>query len=156
VNARAVLAILALVLVVGAGSLVFVRCESAAPTVTASGSLAVGREPRTLTLELADEGTGLRDARVSIVHPKQGETVLLERAFAGSLLRGAETKPSRETLEVPIDPKALGLEEGEAQLQVRVRDFSWEGLLAGNETVAALPLVVDLKPPRVAIENGQT
>jgi murein DD-endopeptidase MepM/ murein hydrolase activator NlpD len=148
--------VLVLVLVAGVGGLAFLRCESAAPTVKTSGALAVGREARTFQVELADEGTGLRDAKVSIVTPRQGETVLVERSFPGSFLGGAATKPSHETLEVAVDPKALSLEEGDAALQVRVRDFSWHGFFAGNETVATLPLVVDLKPPRVALENGQT
>jgi murein DD-endopeptidase MepM/ murein hydrolase activator NlpD len=156
VNARAFLAILALALVAGLGGLTFLRCEGKAPTVTAPGSLAIGRTPGALTLELADEGTGLRDVRVAIVTQRQGESVLLERTFEGSALRGAAVTPSRETLEIPIDPKALSLEEGEAQLQVKVRDFSWAGFFAGNETVTTLPVLVDLRPPRIAIENGQT
>lgn len=152
---RGLLVLVLVVLGAGLGGLSLLRCEGSAPAVSASGALAVGRQPRTVAVELTDEGAGLRDVKVEVVQGA-GATTVLERAFPGGLLLGGATEPSREALEVPLDPKVLALQEGEAVLRVTARDWSWRGFFAGNETVADLPLAVDLKPPRVAIENGQT
>jgi len=155
VSVRGLLVVFLVVVAIGVAGLSFLRCEGSAPTVAPQGALAVGRQPRTLVLDVGDEGAGLRSLKVEVVQGSAAATVL-ERVFPGGLVGGGATKPSRERVEVPLDPKVLALQEGEAVLRVTARDWAWRGLFSGNETVADLPLAVDLKPPRVAIENGQT
>lgn len=137
------------------GALTFLRCERSAPTVETPQPLVLGREPKLLVLDVADEGSGLRSLRAELVLPS-AVTPLVAKTWPGSLLHGGETKPSRERIEIPVDPKGLGLVDGAATVRVTTRDWSWSSFLSGNETVAELPLTVDLKPPRVSIENGQT
>jgi murein DD-endopeptidase MepM/ murein hydrolase activator NlpD len=153
VTARAFLVLVLVALAAAGGGLTLLRCEGEPPVVEAREPLVVGRSPRALRLALSDGGTGLRDVRVSVV---QGgaRTAVAEQAFPGSFARAGSTGTAE--LEMMIDAKAAGLKEAEAQLEVVARDWSWRRFLGGNESVTTLPLAVDLKPPRVAIENGQT
>jgi murein DD-endopeptidase MepM/ murein hydrolase activator NlpD len=155
VGLRVLIAALLLVLVAGGVAVGVVRCEGRPPTVRAEGALVVGKEARPLALEIDDEGSGLRQVRATLVTEK-GESPVLERDYPGSALTGGATRPSHERVEVSIDAKALGLHEGPAKLRVVARDWSWARLLQGNETTVELPILVDLKPPRIGIENGQT
>jgi len=155
VSFRSILVVFLVVVLGGATVLTFRRCERGAPSVAAPDALSLGREPKTLVLDVADDGSGLRSLAVELVLPA-GATPLLQKSWPGGLLSGGETQPTQERIEVPVDPKGLGLKDGAATLRVRARDWSWSGFFAGNETVAELPLTIDLKPPRVAVENGQT
>lgn len=150
---RAILLVLLLLVAAAGGGLAFFRCEGSPPTVEATGTLAVGRTPRTVTVMVADEGSGLRDVTVSVPGPK-GDQVVAAREFGGGWLSGSGV--SRDAIEVPLDGKALGLEDGETKLHVVARDWSWRSLMGGGQTVSELPLVVDTKPPRLSVENTQT
>lgn len=154
-NLRAFSVLFLLAAALGGAALVVSRCERAGPTAAASGSMAIGREPRTLVFDVADAGMGLRSLRVDLVQSGT-ETPLAGREWPGSLLTGAAIRPTQERIELPIDPRSLQLREGEATLRLRMRDWSWSQFFAGNETVVELPCPIDLRPPRVAIENGQT
>ena len=152
---RSVLLILVVLLVGGGLAVGLTRCEGSPPRITAPAALIVGREPRSLALEIDDDGSGLRSIRGVLVTDK-GEAPVLALDFPGSPVTGGVTRPSRERVELSVDAKGLGLKDGDAKLRVTARDWSWRGFLAGNETTVELPLTVDTKPPRVAIENGQT
>lgn len=152
-SARGLLLVLLAVIVAGGGTAAFLRGEGTPPEVRAPEPLAVGREPRSLVLEVGDAGSGLRDLTVGIQVQGKEEPLLVQR-WSGSWLRGG--RPGTERVEVPVDPKALGVKEGETSLHVVAHDWSWRGFLAGNETKIDLPVTVDLRAPRVAIENGLT
>ena len=152
-SARGLLLVLLVLVAAGGGAAALLRCEGSPPEVRAAEPLAVGREPRSLVLELGDTGSGLRDVSVGIV--VQGkEQPLLVQHWSGSWLRGG--RPGTERLEVPLDPKALGVKEGDTTLHVVAHDWSWRGFFAGNETSVDLPVSVDLHAPRISIENGLT
>lgn len=152
---RSILVVFLVVVLGGAIVLTFRRCERGAPTIAAPEALFLGHEPKSLVLDVADDGSGLRSLSVELVLPA-GATPLLERSWPGGLLSGGEAQPTEERIEIPVDPKDLALRDGAATLRVRARDWSWSSFFSGNETVADLPLTIDLRPPRVAIENGQT
>jgi murein DD-endopeptidase MepM/ murein hydrolase activator NlpD len=142
-----------LALAVAASGIVLVRAEGDAPFLEAPGELFVGREPRALLLRATDAGSGLRSLRVVLVHA-DGEAPVVERALAGSLVAGGG--PESAELEVSLDAKALGLRDGSAQLRVEARDWSWRGPLSGNLTRLEIPVEVDTRPPRVAVDSGLT
>jgi murein DD-endopeptidase MepM/ murein hydrolase activator NlpD len=148
---RRFLLVVALAVAVGAGVALWLRAEGQAPVVRGPQELFVGRSPKAVVLELADTGSGLRAVRVSVAHAG-GEAVLDERAFPGDLVWGGG--PAAERLELTLDPKALSLGEGSATLRIAARDWSWRDLLRGNPTALEIPLVVDLAPPRLAIQTG--
>lgn len=143
------------VLLVGGGGLLWWRCEGERPEIVAPEKLGVGREARKVALEVSDERSGLRRVRVALRHGG-GEAVLLERDdFPGGLLRGG-IRGARERLELSIDGRALGLAEGQATLQVEALDWSWRSFLSGNRSEVAVPVTVDLTPPRLRVETGLT
>ena len=143
-----VLAVLAL-----AAGVAFVRAESSAPSVSAPEALFLGRNPRSLDVDAADEGSGLRSVEVILSHAR-GESPLLDRRLPGDLLRGGG--PAAERVEIHLDPKALDVAEGDAFLNVIVRDWSWRGRLRGNATRIQIPVTIDLQAPRLAVQSGLT
>jgi len=155
VGVRALIAALVLAVLAAGAAVVVVRCEGQAPVIHPPNAITVGKEARPLVLEIEDEGSGLRQVRAVLVTEK-GEAPLFARDYPGSVLTGGATRPSHEQVELSIDAKALGLHDGPAKLRVVARDWSWARLLQGNETTAEFPVTIDLKPPRIAIENGQT
>jgi murein DD-endopeptidase MepM/ murein hydrolase activator NlpD len=139
-------------LLVGAGGVLWWRCEGEPPRLEAPAELALGRSPRTLTLSVADARSGLRDVTAQV---RQGDAVreLPGSSWTGSLTTGGTTKEP-VPLELALDARALELREGEATLEVTARDWSWASWLRGNRSVAAIPLRVDLSPPRLGVETG--
>ena len=131
------------------------RCEGTPPLVETESPIVVGAGPRTVTVEVADAGAGLRKLSGSIVHAG-GEAPLAERDFGGSPLPylGAHTK--QESVELSIDAKALGLASGDAKLRLVARDLSWRDFGAGNETIVEVPLTIDYRPPTLALAPGIT
>src|SRR3990172_2721278 len=152
---RAVFLLVLAALAVAAGGAVFLRCEGGAPTLAGPEEIFLGREGTTLALQASDAGSGLREVRVVLAHAK-GEAPLALRAFPGTWLRGGDGGAAAVAIEVPVDPKALGLAEGGAFLRASARDWSWRGPLAGNETRLEIPVIVDVTPPRPSVENGLT
>ena len=145
-----VVLMLAALLVAGVA---LVRAEGDAPGIAAPESFSLGKQPRALTIELSDEGSGLRAATVTLSHAK-GEAVVAARGFPGNPLSGGG--PATAALEVSLDPEALGLAEGDAFLDVAVSDWSWRGMLRGNLATARIPVSVDLRPPRISVRSGLT
>jgi len=146
------LGILLVILLVGVGVLAWVRWEGDAPVIAGPDALVLGTAGGDLTLELDDQGTGLKDVRVAIDHAR-GEAVLVEQSFPGSIWAGAASRGPR-TIEAQIDPKALGLPDGDAFVRVTARDWSWIDGFAGNTTELEIPLSVDRKPPRISVATG--
>jgi murein DD-endopeptidase MepM/ murein hydrolase activator NlpD len=131
------------------------RCEGTPPIVETESPIVIGAGPRTVTVEVADAGAGLRKLSASIVHAG-GEAPLAGRDFGGSPLPylGAHTK--QESVELSIDAKALGLASGDAKLRLVARDLAWRDFGAGNETIVEVPLTIDYRPPTLTLAPGIT
>ena len=83
---RSLKLILAL-LVVAAAGWTCQRAEREAPVVETAEDLTLGAAGGEVAIALADPGAGLRGVRVTLSHA-EGETLLLEREFAGDLFLG--------------------------------------------------------------------
>ena len=148
------LVVVLLVLVAG-GVFAWIRGEGAAPVITAPEGVDLGRKPRALEIRAEDAGSGVR--RISAkLRTAEGERELGALDVAGSLLRGGAAPRGAATLALELDPKALGLKEGDAFVVVEARDWSLRGMLTGNATTREIPVRVDLRPPRLSIANGIT
>jgi murein DD-endopeptidase MepM/ murein hydrolase activator NlpD len=148
---RALISLLVLLLLAGAGTALWIRAEGEAPTLAAPDALLVGRAGATLALEIADAGSGLRSLSVELVDGEARRTLLAEQ-YPGSLVSGG---PRREhAASVPLDPKALGKLSGSASVVVTARDWSWRQFLSGNAAERAIPLAIDLEAPRVQVSTG--
>ncbi|MDX1648520.1 MAG: M23 family metallopeptidase [Myxococcota bacterium] len=153
-TARAWGVILLLALAIVAGTAVWLRCEGVPPEVEAPEALAVGRDGVRVTVAARDPRSGVKRLAVRLRHAG-GEAVLEEVERPGNPFTGAALRPA-PPVEVEIDPKALGLEDGDAFLVVEAVDWSWADLLRGNRTVVEVPLRIDTRPPRLAVETGLT
>ena len=101
-------------------------------------------------LSVYDEGTGLESVRIWI---QQGDKVvdLLSETYPGNLFTGADSK-SQVGMEVRLDPKKQGLEDGQATLHFEARDYSW----LGNRSNVAVPLMIDTRAPLISLQTGLT
>lgn len=145
---------LAIALLGGAGVAWF-RAEGDAPTFDAAAPAAIGVPGRTIAIDVADSGSGLRQVRVVIEHA-QGEAVLLETLYPGNIGSGGTPPQLLERIEFHIDPAKLDLAEGAATLVATARDWSWRDGLLGNETRWQVPLEIDLAKPRIQVDSGLT
>ena len=142
--------LIVLVLLVGAGGWAYTRLERTPPairTITTPGYASSSYEHE---FTFSDAGTGLRSARVWLEAGGQ-EYELASETFPGNALLGASLDIERP-IKVVVDPKALGVPDGPAQLSAEAHDFAW-----GDNTAAmSVPLTIDTKPPRVSLLTGLT
>jgi murein DD-endopeptidase MepM/ murein hydrolase activator NlpD len=150
VSSSAWLAVLLVCALAGGGAVLWFRAEGGAPGLEAPESVVVGKPGATLALIVSDDGTGLRALTVSHVRADT-ETPLLEETWPGNLVSGGVR--AEHEVSLPLDAARLG-GAGAGVLRVSVRDWSWRSSFSGNETVAELPVTVDLEPPRVEVETG--
>lgn len=152
-NGAGWLALGVLIVVLGAGALLWVRAEGDAPVLEAPTELVVGAQGATVKIHAADLGSGLRSLRAVLVHPG-GETVLLDETYPGNLLSGGVHYEQES--EVDLDPGRLADVHGAAFLRISARDWSWRDGLDGNETRRDVALQIDLEPPRIDVLTGLT
>jgi len=151
---RSIVGVLALGLLVGAVGLGVLRCEGTPPRVKAPERIALGHAARPIAIEVADEGSGVDEVAVALVHPG-GEAPLLKQDFPARWIPfGAPLPPQH--LEIPIDPTALGLKEGTATLRITARDHAWRNRFAGNQTVVEIPVALDFHPPRITLQPANS
>jgi hypothetical protein len=147
------LLILVLIAVVGVGGFAWYRFESEAPGLQApEAELVIGRSGVKLDLQASDARSGLRSLHVAVTPQGGAEQVLLDESYPGNLVSGGTRREQATPLQ--LDPAALGGLKGPATLSIAVRDWSWRGAFAGNETRRELPLRVDLEPPRIEVTSG--
>jgi hypothetical protein len=151
--ARTIWGMLVLVALALGGTVAVTRCEGTPPAVEAPQRVVVGKAGEHVTITVSDAGAGVRSVSVTLSHAG-GEAPLVASRFPGRWLPFGAVHP--QTLQVLIDPKALGLKDGESKLIVVARDHSWRGWLAGNETRLEVPVVVDTRAPRISLEPGIT
>lgn len=147
------IAILSIAIVAGTG--IWLRCEGAPPEIHAPEQLVVGRAGAEIRIGASDIGSGIRDLTIRIRHAG-GDATLFHESYPGTLPTGAITRPAIPEIVVRLDPKALGLKEGDAFLTIEATDWSWASFLAGNTRVVEVPVHVDLQAPRVSVETGLT
>jgi hypothetical protein len=133
-------------------SVAVVRCEGTPPAVEAPEALAVGRAGRTVALTVSDGGAGPKSLSAVLVHGKGESPIADEPLGDGRWLPFGSTAP--RTLELAIDPKALGAKDGDATLRVTARDHSLRGWGAGNETVLEIPVAIDFRSPVITTDPG--
>ena len=133
-----------------AAALVFTRMESDAPTIRGRSSVVhVGASHKHEWI-VSDQGMGVSSVRVWLESGDQ-QIDLFQESYNGNSLMGASLRIARR-VEVDFNPHDLGIEDGRANLAIEAADFSW----SGNRARLDVPLVVDSRPPRVAVHSGLT
>ncbi len=106
-----------------------------------------------VSFSVSDDKSGLRDLRIVVVQGDKEKEV-----FSKSFPRkgnGPVAGPNREEIVINLDPKTLGLQDGEAVIAVQARDFSLRGLLKGNLSELLHTVIVDTKAPRISIVHSE-
>jgi len=134
----------------GVGYAYFTILETDPPTITTRSDTVYVGQSYAHEFQIVDTGRGVQSMRVGIQAGYQTKDLVTE-TYEGSLLNGAKLAIPRR-IEVTIEPKALGLEAGNAVLHAEASDFSWNA----NTAVASVPLVIDPRPPRVSVRTGLT
>ena len=139
--------ILGLLLLGALGWLLYLHLAYGAPWVRLKTPVEVVGPKTALTLEAGDEGSGLREVRVSLTQAGR-EQVVLERQFPP----GGEPG---EKVEIPftLEPKAMGFKDGKATLTASVRDRSWREMFRGRLAVLSREVAIDLAPATVSMQS---
>jgi murein DD-endopeptidase MepM/ murein hydrolase activator NlpD len=155
VTIRGILGVVLTAAVVGCAVLAWFRAEGDAPIVDGSAPDAIGAAGRTISIDVSDSGSGLRQIRV-VIEYAMGEAVVMESLYPGNLGTGGSPPRISERVEFHIDPAELDLPEGTATLVATARDWSWRNGFLGNETIWQVPLKIDLTKPRIGVDSGLT
>ena len=103
---------------------------------------------QTLSLTLTDRKSGIGRVMITLEQGDQRVVVLDER-FPGDRLWGGGG--NKVALNPEVAPAVLGFKEGSAVIKISARDYSWRGWFRGNKSVLELPVVIDVKPPVIAV-----
>ncbi len=138
-----------LVAVAVAAVVIMVRMEGEKPSLTLDLPSASIGSSLEITISATDARSGLRRIWVGLL--KDGkEVVLHEQSFPAAGLWGGG-KIHEGAVPVKIAPAKLGLSDGEAVLRMVVWDYSWRHWWQGNRTYLEKKLVIDTRPPEIAV-----
>jgi murein DD-endopeptidase MepM/ murein hydrolase activator NlpD len=142
--------LIVLALLISGGYWVWTRIERTPPTIGTLTSPAFASTSYEHEFRFADAGTGLRSARVWV--EANGQVYeLAKQEFPGNPFTGA-TLDIESPIQISMNPKQLGIPDGEATLHAEAHDFSW----LDNTAEVSIPLTIDTKPPRVSLLTGLT
>jgi len=129
------------------------RLEGTPPLVKTVGVSDGIRAAHEISISASDEKSGLR--RVSVFLEREDKkTPVREKIFSSTGFFGTgETKSA--TVDVKIEPKKLGFEDGKAVLRIVVRDYSWRSWWHGNKNEIVRDVDVDTRPPRITVLSQQ-
>lgn len=126
-----------------------VRLEGQPPTVSLNPDISSVGISQQLTLSVADEKSGLRHLWFGLLQ-KGKEIQLLENDFPSSRIIGGGQVHDR-SFDLSLEPKKLGLSDGEAIIRIAVSDFSWRRWWKGNQTYTEKQIVIDTRAPGIDV-----
>lgn len=138
--------LLGLLLLAALGWLLFGQMDFDDPVVRLKTPVAAVGAKTALILEAGDEGSGLKEVKITLSQDGR-EMVVLDKKFPP----GGEPG---EKVEIPftLEPKVLGFKDGKATLTAMARDRSWREMFKGRTTILSQEVVIDLVPITVAFE----
>lgn len=148
------LLLIVLLLFAGAAAIgAVVLFEGEQPVITPKSSLQYLGKTGEISLSASDGKSGLRSVVVAL-EQDGAEHELFRRSFdRRKWFYGAG--PSMEEIVAPFDIALTKIKDGNAELVVTVRDFSLRGMFKGNTVQKKLPLQIDTRAPRIALQHAQ-
>ena len=105
-----------------------------------------------LVIRIQDEGTGLRDISIRIIHNLETYMLAEQRFPSEGWLSVAGGKEHEFTFEsIPYGGSELPRRKGQAQLIVTARDYSWRNLFEGNGQRLEKDFTPQFTPPRLEL-----
>lgn len=139
-----------LIVVVVAGVIAWAGLKGPAARLQAPVDVIGRATPLSIGLEAGR--AGLRSWQV-VLRGAKGEHVLADEELPRAGLLGSGV--SSRTVDVLIDARAAGLEEGPADLVVSARDYAPLSLFRGPRVVLEQPVTIDLTAPSITVLGGQ-
>ncbi len=144
-----ILGFLFLVFVVAA-SLVLVRLyERERPDFTLLTDISYLGIDGDVKFSVRDVKSGVRSIDISLVQGSKKVKLYSKKLPRQGYLLGFGPHHVEDSF--GVQAKALGYDDGRADLQITVHDYSWWGWMTGNITDLTYSLIIDTKPPQVNI-----
>jgi murein DD-endopeptidase MepM/ murein hydrolase activator NlpD len=145
---RVLWALVGVVLLAALGWLLFGNMDFDDPVIRLKTPVEVVGAKTPVTLEAVDDGSGLKEVKITFSQDGQ-EKGVLEKKFPPGGAPG-------EKVEIPftLEPKALGFKEGKATLKATVRDRSWRDLFQGRSASLSQEVLIDLVPISVSFQEA--
>ena len=105
-----------------------------------------------VALLLTDGKSGLRSVRIYLVQGAKKVAVFEEEYARQGILKNSG--PEQAEVQIKLEPAALKFKDGEAELLVTIRDYSWWDMMKGNLATVSFPLELDTKPPLLYIADS--
>lgn len=128
--------------------------EKKKPEITLEQTVAFIGAKTTINLQVSDKGSGLKSAVITLNQRDKSELLARKTFPRHNPFKSGDITGS-EPLEANIDPRKAGMLDGEAQIVITVRDYSWRSFFKGNETTLTLPVTIDTRAPDVIIKHSQ-
>ena len=150
---KKLLLFIALVVVIGALAAGFILFETESPQISVTKKITYLASNMDVPIQVSDNKSGLSSVVVAIEQNGQ-QKQLYSQSFQRKAWFG-QAGPRELTATVMVDARKAGIKDGMATLLIIARDFSLNGVFKGNETRFEVPVTVDTKPPRVAVNHAQ-
>ena len=123
------------------------RLEGEKPNVSINLTSSYLGASQNLAVKVTDKKSGVKKVRVTLEGQGKEVELLDQPMDAGGLILGGGRQEIN--FERTIEPKKLGLTEGEVIFRVVARDLSWRGWFHGNKATIEKKMTIDFKPPVV-------
>lgn len=143
------MALLAILLVVLVVVVLVIRMERQAPQLSLATPIKHVGLQKQASVSLTDPKSGLRRFWAAVIQNGK-EIVLVDQNFpaTGWLRKGSIRS---QTVEFGIEPRKVGLTDGDAILRIMVVDYAWRGWGQGNRTYQETDIRIDTQEPAIRL-----
>lgn len=137
-----------------AGGYVFINYfEGVEPQIEASILPEWIGKKTNISLNVNDAKSGLRSISIVLIQGDNEKQIFVKEYPKKK--QGVTDGHFKETINIEIDAKALGFQEGDALLSIKAVDYSMRRLMKGNIAELSQNVIVDTKPPRIGIIHSE-
>ena len=141
---KALVYLLLLVFIIGAGIFIVSQFERHAPTISIKLPLDyISTQP--FKVEINERGKGLREVSITVLAAGQEYPIFAEE-FKSPIMEKHITVTPSPTLKIP---------DGPAVLRVTATDLSYWGFFRGNRASISKDVTVDFTPPTIELKSGE-
>ncbi len=145
--------ILCLILAAGGGYIYINYFEGVKPQIEATILPSWIGKKTNISFNVNDAKSGLRSISIVLVQGNSEKQVFAKEYPQKK--QGVADGHFKETINLEINAKALGLQEGNALLSIRAVDYSMRRLMKGNIAELSQNIIVDTKPPKIGILHSE-
>jgi murein DD-endopeptidase MepM/ murein hydrolase activator NlpD len=149
-SAKTMVVSLFLLAIIVAAALVFFKYyEREKPQINFQGDISSIGMTKELQFTATDSRSGISLVEFVLAQGDKKVTIYEKKYSRQGFFENNGPKKLAET--VTLESGGAGFTDGQAELQVTVRDFSFWDWMAGNKTFITYPVVIDMHPPKIFI-----